>query len=315
MERRSWPQGQNVLSLFQNTKRLVVTLLLSACISLLIGGLIPSAQYWGMALATCIITFAVFATLKALSDKILAVQANVAELPIAVSRTLPSELHAMQVILRRFPECSIPTSIWSMRFTNLLTLLDTLDEQRPKVVVEFGSGISTLLVAAWMRENSQGWLISFDHDPSWAEITRRFLQQEGLASYARVVDAPLTTVHVPSGTFEWYHISSTSSELKDIDLLIVDGPPAGVRGKWLSRLPALEYLHPKLSPACTVLLDDALRPGETAVVDRWKNQFPEFEALTIHTTTGIAILSRGRSVATDDGKPEKHDLAEKGQSS
>lgn len=264
------------------------------------GGLAPAAQYW-LCLGAALFAFMSLAVLFA--GHLWTIQQSLARLPNDIARTLPAELHAMQVILRRFPECSIPTSEWSMRFSNLLALLDVLDRRKPEFVVELGSGISTLLVAAWMREHSRGKVVSFDHDPEWADVTRRYLWQEGLADFANVVNAPLISVRSLGVTCDWYGVSAQLSKVASVDLLIVDGPPAGTEDKCLARLPALEQLHAKLSPSCAIVLDDALRPGEQEVVALWMKQFSEFDLRTIRSSTGMAILSRDGFDASASNEP------------
>ncbi len=54
------------------------------------------------------------------------------------------------------------------------------------------------------------------------------------------------------------------------DLLIVDGPPADGPGQGAARAPALPALQDKLAPGATVVLDDAVRPGESEVLERWE---------------------------------------------
>ena len=63
-----------------------------------------------------------------------------------------------------------------------------------------------------------------------------------------------------------------------IDLLLIDGPPAGDPGLERSRHPALGELGPRLAPGATILLDDARRAGEAAALERWASDFElEFE--------------------------------------
>ena len=58
-----------------------------------------------------------------------------------------------------------------------------------------------------------------------------------------------------------------------IDLLVIDGPPWAinpfVRG-------GAEVLFDRIVPGGIVLLDDAARPGERVVANRWRQRWPEF---------------------------------------
>lgn len=272
--------------------------MLAACLSALAlllaiaGGLFTELRYW-LVLAAVICSFSsTLPLVRMLVGRLWAIQLSLNSVPIQIAQHLPSELHAMEVLLERFPQCSIPTSSWSMRFANLLTILDLLDTHRPELVVEFGSGISTLLVAAWMKKAGRGTIVSFDHDEQWACITRRHLVRQDLKGHATVVDAPLARTASFGLTSDWYDLGSQLEHLSEIDLVIVDGPPAGISDKRLSRLPALDKLQLKLAPSCCVVLDDALRPGELEVVNRWVAAFPKFSARMLNSDTGMAILTR-----------------------
>jgi hypothetical protein len=60
---------------------------------------------------------------------------------------------------------------------------------------------------------------------------------------------------------------------RQIDLLVIDGPPwtlnPFVRGR-------AEVLFDRIVPGGMVLLDDAARPGERVVAQRWKRDWPGF---------------------------------------
>jgi predicted O-methyltransferase YrrM len=276
-------------------KKAVLGIAVLAVLTGALGGFIPEWGYWLAFIAVGLALGALLVSLRIVAERLSSLQRSVDAIPNQVALSLPSELHAMEVILRRFPECSIPTTSWSMRFSNLLAILDILDTLRPRLVVEFGSGISTLLIAAWMRENHQGRIVSFDHDADWAAITRRYLQSHELNDFGEVVHAPLRRDNEEQSTNAWYDLDDRLlAEFDDIELVIVDGPPAGIVEGRLARMPALGKLYTKLAPNCVVVLDDANRPGETEVVQSWLNKHREFNALKLDTPTGVAILRRGQ---------------------
>ena len=61
--------------------------------------------------------------------------------------------------------------------------------------------------------------------------------------------------------------SSSISDLTDIDLLIVDGPPGSTGTR--ARFPAYPLLSERLAPSALILVDDLQRSDERAVVDAW----------------------------------------------
>ncbi|MDB4353660.1 class I SAM-dependent methyltransferase [bacterium] len=217
---------------------------------------------------------------------------EIAAIPNQTQRYVASELHSMQCLMTRFPDCSIPTTSWSMSFMSVHSIIEMMDQHKPKFVVEFGSGLSTLCIASWLREQGSGRLLSFDHDLDWASITRRHLLQAKLETYAKVVHAPLSGAPQKTSSTAWYDIPPDSLGNEEIDMVIIDGPPAGTRDKRLARLPSLPVLHDHLSSSAVLFLDDANRPGECEVVEYWLEQYPSFSSSTMGGTTGLACLVR-----------------------
>src|SRR5690606_6944595 len=102
--------------------------------------------------------------------------------------------------------------------------------ERPRTVVELGSGVSTLLTSYALESigDSEAHLYSLDHEAQFAGITRSNLAAHGLAGRATVLDAPLVETQAGGETRQWYDIAELESALgaRKIDLLVVDGPPA-----------------------------------------------------------------------------------------
>jgi predicted O-methyltransferase YrrM len=147
-----------------------------------------------------------------------------------------------------------------MRPSTILAVLSDIVIYARESVVECGSGNSTLYVARLLREREQGHIVTIDHDAAWAGLTRRLLESEGLDDWATVVLAPLNG--------GWYDVAALPT-ITSIDLLVVDGPPAFTRSAQYARAPALDHFASVLTPDSTVILDDARRRGERAVLAEW----------------------------------------------
>lgn len=142
---------------------------------------------------------------------------------------------------------------------------------RPNLVLECGSGTSTLLMASYLRVTGRGRVVALEHDARFAERTRLLLRELDLEERAQIRDSPLRPVQVGERTIPWYDLGS----LRDVEgekaqILFVDGPPG--RGAELARLPALPLLLPYLAEDCIVILDDAQRPDETLIAQRWARE-------------------------------------------
>jgi len=164
--------------------------------------------------------------------------------------------------------------------------------RRPELVVELGSGVSTILVGTMLRAQGFGRLISLDHDSSWAEETRRHVRAAGLENHVEVLDAPLVRQEVDGETFAWYAIPDSLRQSTGIDLLIVDGPPQAGDPGGMPRYPALPRFLAQMSPDARIFVDDARRPGETEMVSRWLKRYPGWVARDVPTGPGTCLLYR-----------------------
>ncbi len=175
------------------------------------------------------------------------------------------DLHAWQV-LRPLLDAGpyLPWSTWAMRPAGLVVVCNRVVIDDRTRIVECGSGVSTVVLARLLRRRGAGSVVALEHDAGWAALVSGLLRREGLEPHARVVHAPL------EGEPPWYARAALERLPDAIDLLVVDGPPAEAPGEGERRAPALPALASRLVPGATVVLDDAERPGERAVLARWE---------------------------------------------
>ena len=140
-------------------------------------------------------------------------------------------------------------------------------ETRPSLVLECGSGSSTVVLARCLRAIGQGRLLSLDHDAEYAGRTSGLLRLYGLDDRATVVCAPLVSRAAGDEVFRWYGPEYQPFLHEPIDLLLVDGPPGGSAVR--ARYPAVPLLRAHLSADCVILLDDGDRPDERAIAQAW----------------------------------------------
>jgi hypothetical protein len=203
------------------------------------------------------------------------------------------QLHALSSLERllALPQSLPPMRGWAASPDLLLHLTQLLRERQPLCVVECSSGVSTVVAARCMELNGRGHVYSLEHDPVYAAKTISLLQRYGLTDWATVVLAPLQPVEgasAPDAT-EWYSHQALPADIPPIEVLVVDGPPAG--GNSTARYPALGKLAPRMAADVTVLLDDADRLGERAVVDRWLAEHPGLRLERLAAEKGLAKLS------------------------
>lgn len=189
-----------------------------------------------------------------------------------------------------------PLREWAISPDFGLLLARLIDDTKPRVIVEFGGGSSTLVCAYRAAQYPDCHIYSYDHDASFAKLTRKQLKEHGLISYVDVRHAPLSStpfLDTDGNTIAWYgEAQGEPLDLPDrIDMVVVDGPPSHL-DPW-ARYPSLPALYDRLSPGCVFVLDDADRSEEHRVVARWLKECPEFRMDTPLTEKGAAILTRG----------------------
>jgi len=163
------------------------------------------------------------------------------------------------------PSSYVPWSqSFAMRPAAVALLLREVALNRRRVIVELGSGVSTVFLARLLR-NEGGHLYTVEDDEAWAAHVARWLEQEGTTDRVTLIRAP-----VEDG---WYARKPLDAIPDGIDMLIVDGPKAGTDDIQLARYPALPYFSRKLTSDATVIADDIDRPGEQEVVARWEREY------------------------------------------
>jgi predicted O-methyltransferase YrrM len=190
-----------------------------------------------------------------------------ARLETAVADTR-RDLHALVQIRPLLDRLPVELGGWAAEPLMLHQIVQTLIEIRPRLVVECGSGSSTVLIARCLQSLGGGRLVSIDHDPTFAARTESLLQLHGVPQMTTVVRAPLEERRTRDGrTLRWYGAGYEPLLTGPVDVLIVDGPPGG--GGPRARYPALPLLAPFLSPNCVILLDDGDRPDEREIAREW----------------------------------------------
>ncbi|NED94082.1 class I SAM-dependent methyltransferase [Phytoactinopolyspora alkaliphila] len=165
-----------------------------------------------------------------------------------------------------------PSGKWALNPQGLLNLYALVQRHRPKVVLELGSGTSTVWLGHALANNGEGRLVSVDHEREYAEQSAAMvgLHRDEIAP-TEVRHAPLVDVTVTGQDFRWYD-PHLLADVQGIDLLIVDGPPE--RTGPHARYPAVPVLREQLAVGALVILDDAGRHDEQQIIERWIQETP-----------------------------------------
>ena len=149
--------------------------------------------------------------------------------------------------------------------------LQNLDTD-PDVLIEFGSGLTTLLFMDKFKDTKTE-ILTFEHLPKYYKITSELLLTNG-HNFPPIKLCPLVN-NSEVGPLPYYNCVD---HLKSIThgqnvLIFVDGPPAmGTQ----SRLPALKLVLNTIKPKSgTIIIDDYNRIEEQEIVDNWRQQLSE----------------------------------------
>jgi len=202
------------------------------------------------------------------------------------------QLEALQNLSAVLPAGEVlpATRGWAASPDLLVVLVDLVITERPSLVVECGSGASTLWLALAMRRfGIDGRIIALDHDPVFASKTRDLLARHDVRDLAEVRDAPLESFSLDGQSYSWY-ARRAWEDLTGIDLLFVDGPPATTGHQ--ARYPALPLLIGSLSPVATAVLDDLVVPDMQKVLRLWLDVYPDFGSEILPLEKQAAVLRR-----------------------
>jgi hypothetical protein len=132
----------------------------------------------------------------------------------------------------------------------------------PGPILECGSGLSTILLGVVAQRNgNQVWCL--EHNPAWLAKLRRTLARYAIDS-VNVCWADI----VGYEGYSWYDRPAAGLP-RDFALAVCDGPPGTTPGGRYGFLPVMrDYCR----PGCQILLDDAGRPSERDVLERWARE-------------------------------------------
>jgi predicted O-methyltransferase YrrM len=168
-----------------------------------------------------------------------------------------------------------------------MQLVQLIETGNYDAVVEFGSGVSTLLMALALKKQAKksiampAKLIAFEHLAAYFEQTKKLLSASGLNANVTLIHAKLISIKGLNQTnFDYYDcleaLKQFKKELKIPNpkiMVFVDGPP-GATGPH-ARYPAMQSIEQVFEGSAYVdyLMDDYMRKEECEIVSMWEQHF------------------------------------------
>ena len=131
--------------------------------------------------------------------------------------------------------------------------------------IEMGAGQSSVLLGQLnerLKKNAN--ITTIEHDARWAESIQTKVNH-------KVITAALVSKSVSGHVIDHYGGTYFDSSVL-YDFVLVDGPPARDRRTVFNRLGAIELIENSLADSSVVIIDDAERPGEAALVKLIRQQ-------------------------------------------
>ncbi|MFN2423915.1 MAG: class I SAM-dependent methyltransferase [Cryomorphaceae bacterium] len=170
----------------------------------------------------------------------------------------------------------MPLTSWSISPAEVLHICNDIEVNNRRSIIEFGSGYSTLCMARMLQITGRdARLFSVESDASWFESMNDALKRNGLDEFVELIFAPVVDAPPEISMSEdgrWYDADILEKALKNVDsvdLVVVDGPFGSVSSH--ARYPAVPFLKSKLADRFSIFLDDATRPHERKIAERWKD--------------------------------------------
>ena len=166
---------------------------------------------------------------------------------------------------------------FSMTWYALSFLSEEIRVNNRMKIIEFGSGISTIVMAREIeRHNLNAKITSVEHDTFYFNRLKTFIRSEKLDHIINLVQVPLEPDTRLGGNNKWYDAAILNGFLGNVsnyDMVVIDGPPAYKEDFSLSRYGGIPFIFPRLADGYSIFLDDANRSGEKKVLEFWKKEF------------------------------------------
>lgn len=144
-------------------------------------------------------------------------------------------------------------------------LLSLLDRFKPRSILEFGSGFSSVVFSRYAHSEGAK-VVSVDHEPYFSKKSEAYVNEWGYDDHFNLIIADVKEQEV-NGTNVFFYDRSPVEKHSGFDFVFLDGPPQKLGLKVRGGL--LPLFRPLLSPGCIIVLDDYYRPGEREFVDNW----------------------------------------------
>lgn len=193
------------------------------------------------------------------------------------------DLKSLDILLKMFDKnFFMPITSWSLSPAQVHHICNDIVINKRKNIIEFGAGYSTICIAQLLKINKiEAVFFSIEDNLDWINDLKNILESLELIEYVTFIHAPLKNIekeYLYKNQEKWYDtnaIFEATENLKNIDLLIVDGPFGGSTP--FARHSAFPFFKNRLSENFAIFLDDTNRSGEKEIVAAWNSKFSFYQ--------------------------------------
>jgi hypothetical protein len=184
------------------------------------------------------------------------------------------------------PSLSSPWSIGEHAFAEITR---DMSEQAPRVIVEFGSGPSSVRLAKAFPDAQ---VLSLESSDQFAERSRAGALEHGIGpERLRVELRPLRFRRIGAAIYETYQSGPFPPV---IDVVLIDGPPHWTKR---GREACLYDVAASVRVGGRIYLDDYGRKQDKRIADNWRRCYgPAFRVYEIATEHGVCVLEKTAAV-------------------
>lgn len=200
------------------------------------------------------------------------------------------ELQAIEILKEFYPKNYFPVTGFSLGFQEIQHIINDIAYFNPKIILEFGSGISTIIISNYLKANNSNSIIfSIDNNQGWQEAVKKEIHGNDNTTFFcfPVEDAELT---FREEKVKWYQIPSDHflNSVNEFELVIVDGPYGRISR--FARFGFIPFLTGKLAKDAVLFIDDTHRPDELEIAEeasllfkKNKMRFFDYSRLSNHS--------------------------------
>jgi len=215
-------------------------------------------------------------------NKLSVLQNNLEQLNLKVEDNY--SFHLLQSLL--VDHKYLPLNGGSLRPMGIAYILNEIVINKRKKILEFGAGITTILLARLIKKNNlKIQFYSIEHNQEWILYLKKLLNDEGLSDLVIFIHSDLIEYPNMKNSL-WYdeNLLNKQFDHMNFDFVIIDGPPANIPEIQFSRCPVINFLKNKLEKNFCIFLDDVDRVGERKLANDIISLYPNNQSSYISKT-------------------------------